>query len=462
MHWKTLLNDQRLGRTGRPPFDYSTGRSGFLGDLDRLTFSPSFRRLARKTQVFPLAVNDHVHNRLTHSLEVSRVGRTLGAYIGRHLLSKPAHFRMEGVGWNEYDISAAVEAASLAHDIGHPPFGHAGDRAFRRWFESSQVARRLKEAVSTIEFGDLYNFDGNAQGFRRITQLDKNIFAGGLNLTLTTLAAYVKYPTWSSAAVSKNGFFRSEQKIIDLVAQGVGLIKVANGYSRHPLSFLVEAADDICYGFLDLEDAVEMKILRLSDVADMLLRALPVRSRKQFALRNGENSHRVFFAKIRGKVFHQAIVGAADAFFQVYEQIMAGSYKGELLETAASSGVVAAQVVSEAKQRAQREIFQFENKASIELGSYVVIANLLDAFVDAALICATHIQRSKSGPVTDNKAEMLLSMLGDHRPQKDNAPPGSSWTPYQCVRRAMDFVSGMTDDFAIRLSQQLAGQIQTR
>jgi dGTPase len=465
MSWPGLLSNQRLHRTDSRSKEVtdSTGRSTFLSDVDRITFSASFRRLARKTQVFPLAANDHVHNRLTHSLEVSRVGRTLGTAIGQRILNDARYTsELPVADRSPMDFGAIVEAASLAHDIGHPPFGHAGDRAVQHWFEHSDVANEVRRAVSKQQFDDLRHFDGNAQGFRRITQLEKNVFTGGLNLTYSTLAAYIKYPIWPGADSSKTGFFRSEKEIVEAVSRGVGLIKRKGGYCRYPLSFLVEAADDVCYGFLDLEDAVEMNILTLHDVADLLLRSLPAKERKAYQPSKGERSHRVVFARMRGKIFRQAIMSAVKTFFLNYDAIMTGDFEKELLAEAARRGESAVHVVLEAKDLAKQQVFLFDHKVSVELGCYAVMARLLDEFVVAALSFAKAFRNDKSKPILDSKSEMLLAMLGDNRPRRGNAPNGDAWTAYQCVRRNIDFISGMTDDFAIRLNRQLSGQIALR
>jgi dGTPase len=320
----------------------------------------------------------------------------------------------------------------------------------------------VSRLVSEVEFSDLRYFDGNAQGFRRITQLDKNMFSGGLNLTFATLAAYVKYPRLAEAASYKTGFFLTEQKIVEDLSSKLGLIRLPNGFARHPLSFLVEAADDACYGFLDLEDAVEVGVLNLHDVAKMLLQALPVADRAEYRPRSGDRSHRIIFARMRGKVFREAITSGVRTFFSNYESILKGTFDRSLLEVAAETGEGPAKVLLEAKRLVRDEVFPFDGKASIELGSYAVLACLLEEFVSAALAFSEAYERNPRNPKIDSKSAILLDMLGDHRPTTGNAPGGTDWTPYQCVRRMLDFITGMTDDFAIRVSRQLSGQIGLR
>ena len=464
MSWDRLLSKRRLGqpRNNTESTTDLMGRSAFVSDVDRVTFSPSFRRLARKTQVFPFAVNDHVHNRLTHSLEVSRVGRTLGLAVGTELFRRPKYKAQQPSERDPGDFGAVVEAACLSHDIGHPPFGHAGDRAIRHWFDHSATASHLSKITSKEEFSDLRNFDGNAQGFRRIAQLEKNIFNGGLNLTFATLAAYIKYPRLSKSESSKTGFFLTEQKIVQRVSRELGLVNVENGFARHPLSLLVEAADDACYGFLDLEDAVEVGLLNLHEASTMLLRTLPLRDRDNYRPRPSDKSHRIIFARMRGKIFREAIKSTVRTFFSNYDEILAGEFNRGLLEVAAEAGDDPAQALLEAKRVVREKVFPLDGKVSIELGGYAVLGILLDEFVCAALDFSEAYKRSPRNPRIASKSVILLSMLGDHTLRKGNAAAGTDWTPYQCVRRMLDFITGMTDEFALRVSNQLSGHIERR
>jgi dGTPase len=260
----------------------------------------------------------------------------------------------------------------------------------------------------------------------------------------------------------KSGFFQSERTIVTAIAEAVGLPARRGGFSRHPLSLLVEAADDTCYGLLDLEDAVEMEILPLHDVMETLLHAFAPKDRNAFRPARHERSHRVVFSRVRGKIFRQAIDAAAEAFLQNYDAILAGDFDRELLEVAAGRGNRGAMTVLEAKRRAQREVFSYSHKASIELASFAVIAQLLDAFSLAALQFSKDLKRHSSKPSLDSKSAMLLGMLGDHQPNRKNAPAGETWTAYQSVRRAIDYVAGMTDEFAIRVCRQLSGNVDLR
>jgi dGTPase len=279
MDWQKLLSSERLGHNrGTPP--PTSSRSPFEADIDRITFSSAFRRLGRKTQVHPLAANDNVHTRLTHSLEVAQVGRTLGKKLGLELLS--SNRLTPDVSPN--DLAAVVQAACLAHDIGNPPFGHAGEAAISHWFEAE--GPKLFGRLSKQHKRDLVCFDGNAQGFRVLTQISNHLFTGGLQLTYATLGAFLKYPWDSRAPSEKFSVFLTEANILEAIAKELGLAKLRDhAWSRHPLAYLVEAADDICYGVLDLEDAVELRILSFRDVETELLD--PFDSERKERIRNG-------------------------------------------------------------------------------------------------------------------------------------------------------------------------------
>lgn len=267
MEWKTLLSTKRIGEEKENIT--KNGRTPYESDVDRVTFSSSFRRLSRKTQVHPFSRNDHIHTRLTHSLEVAQVGRSLGKALGAKIIDKLPE------GKSENDLGSIVQAACLAHDIGNPPFGHAGEEAISHWFASSGAP--FLNGLKGPTRRDLVRFEGNAQGFRILTQTANHLFHGGLRITCATLAAFCKYP-WSSRKVvdsEKFGAFLSEENALNEVAQSTGLIlKEKNKWCRHPLAFLTEAADDICYATIDLEDAVELGMLSENDAYNLILSAI--------------------------------------------------------------------------------------------------------------------------------------------------------------------------------------------
>ena len=270
MSWEQLLNAERLGSS---PRHAEQARSPFHKDHDRIIFSAAFRRLNRKTQVHPFAQNDHVHTRLTHSLEVACVGRTLGQLVGEYLGDQLP------CGISSSDIGAIIQSACLAHDIGNPPFGHAGEFAIRDWF--LQPARQqLLSQMTSEQAHDLCNFEGNAQGLRLLAQTEHHPFQGGMRLTYATLGAFIKYP-WTghgvplTAAMPKFGCYQAEAEVLATIAHHLGLLPQGNlRWCRHPLAYLMEAADDICYALIDLEDGIEMDILPYEQVEPLFLNLL--------------------------------------------------------------------------------------------------------------------------------------------------------------------------------------------
>ncbi len=295
--------------------------------MDRLAFSSSFRRLGRKTQVHPMAANDHVHTRLTHSLEVSRVGNALGKALGQRLAAE--NKLKPDIGPS--DLGAVVQAACLAHDLGNPPFGHAGEDAIIHWFDQNRAM--LPNYLDEDRRHDLTSFEGNAQGFRVITQLENHIFAGGLRLTYATLGAFQKYPWSSREREKKFGAFISEVEILDRVFTELEIPKIGGRWARHPLAFLVEAADDICYGIIDIEDAVELRIIPFDRALEVLLGPFNDEEKAAIKATLGEPSmHRVNFARIRGRVFDREISGAIDAFIANHDKIMLGQLSGSLFD----------------------------------------------------------------------------------------------------------------------------------
>lgn len=449
MKWESLLSRKRLGRETEA-LVVPGGRSAFDSDVDRIIFSGAFRRLSRKTQVHPLAANDHVHTRLTHSLEVARVGNALGKELGSRIRTElPA-------GISPSDLGVVVHAACLAHDLGNPPFGHAGEEAMAHWFEVN--GPRLFGSLSKDYKHDLISFEGNAQGFRVLTQTENHLFKGGLQLTYATLGTFLKYPWSSRKAVKKFGAFLTEEGILNQVAEDLGLLnKGRNQWSRHPLAHLVEAADDICYGIIDLEDAVELQILPYQEVEELLLSNFSPDERARIKQSLGpKESHRVNLARLRGPIFDSVVAGAIDGFMNGYERIMNGQFDSEVFELLEVTDPRRS-LISRAKKLSAEKVFQDQKKVEIEIGSYATFECLLESFCRAALDRAQHLRSPKGEVSLGWKSNLVLKLLTDHAPSDDNAPPGTSWSSYQCLRRVIDFVSGMTDNYAIYIAKQLQG-----
>jgi dGTPase len=455
MNWSTLLNSERYNPTQEKELNNKTKtdkRNPFEKDTDRITFSSSLRRLGGKTQVHPLPNNDHVHTRLTHSLEVAKVGRSLGEHLGIEIKQKlPQKV-------SPHIIGTIVQTACLAHDIGNPPFGHAGERAISEWFKDR--GRVLIDNISFEQKNDIANFEGNAQGFRILTQLENHIFSGGLRLTFAVLGTFLKYPWLSTQKQNdKFGAFISEAKVIQEVAFRTGMIpKEENKWSRHPLAYLVEAADDICYSTIDLEDAVELRIIKYSEIEKLLLSCLNKSDKKilKSQLSNNENQHRTNFARLRGPVFQTLINDSIASFKQNYDLIMTGDFEGELLNSLQSNDEVR-DIVKQCKKLAKEKIYQAPIKMSIELGCYSTLSGILDAYCGALVACASCLSPDNKNLHLSRKEELILQTMGEHRPTEKNAPPGETWTIHLCLRRALDFVSGMTDRYALSAFNQLQG-----
>lgn len=441
MDWVRLLQPLRIGEEVA---DYEYGRSPFHKDQDRIVFSSAFRRLDRKTQVHPLSENDHVHSRLTHSLEVSCVGRSLGFQVGEGLKARENSTFPDHI--SAADIGAILQAACLAHDIGNPPYGHTGEDAIRHWFLDPRNAYLLSE-LSALECADLQMFEGNAQGFRIVTQVEYHRFSGGMRLTQATLGTFLKYPwTVEHAAEAGNkahkfGCFQSELSILTEVATDLGLIRQDhNKWCRHPLVYLMEIADDICYGLIDLEDGIEMGILTYVEVEGILKPLLEDEwSSYQLELDQADNQRRRL-SMLRGKAMEKLVAAASQAFLDNEEALLAGTLAGELSDHCPE---VVRTAITSAKLLAREKIFKDPRKTAIEVGAYSTLANLLTIFLEAAkeLIDRGHSTFRNS---------RVLEMMGPSAPQAD-------WTLYQAYRRVLDYVAGMTDNYAADIAQQFSG-----
>lgn len=443
MNWSRLLSRDRLGRATQAGDDDT--RTDFQRDFDRIVFCSAFRRLQDKTQVFPLAQNDYVRTRLTHSLEASSVGRTLATRVGEAVIRRD---RLAGV--YPQDFGAIVAAACLAHDIGNPPFGHAGEEAIRAWFRESSVGRSVLDRLSEPQCEDLLGFEGNAQGFRLLTRLQSPANPGGLQLTCATLGAFSKYPcaAWlagprpAGIGFRKFGFFQAERTLFAEVAGRLGLQVVApDAWQRHPLAFLVEAADDICYRIVDIEDAYRLKQLEY-DEAVALLRPLADSERLTERLaRIGEPKERVEYLRARAI---GAMVEQTCACFLAHEPaILAGELDAELLDL-----IPSAAELRTLRQRAEEQVYVAQSVVEVGAAGFRVLAGLLEAFVGAVEEVAERGRRASA------HGRMLLHLIPvqfvgpGRRPLSD---------PYQRVLGITDFVSGMTDRYAVTLYKKITG-----
>ena len=432
--WLRLLSEQRLGMP--PNRKGGDRRTAFQRDYDRIVFSTAFRRLSGKTQVFPLPENDAIHSRLTHSLEVSCVGRSLGSMVGETLLER--YPKLTAAGITERSFGDIVAAACLAHDIGNPPFGHAGEDAIGRWFREHT---EITDALSTGERNDLEAFEGNAQGFRILTrlQIPKN---PGLQLTLATLAAFMKYPrgagprpAGSGVSGKKHGFFRAEAAFFTEVAERLELVPYAGGWRRHPLTFLVEAADDICYSILDIEDGFRLGLVNYELVEDCLASIAAQNPRFVRPPKTRDRStQKENVSYLRARAISVLAVEVRDVFIDLEQQLVDGSLDESLKKHLPSSDRLK-QIIEATLDTCYRARSVLE----IELAGYEVLSFLLDEFVPAVL-------GHGNG---DDKFDKVRRLLPDQLPAET--------TDYERLLAVTDYLSGMTDSYAVSLFRRLRG-----
>ena len=447
MNWQQLLSADQLGRS--KPARREAARSDFQRDSDRIIFSSAFRRLQDKTQVFPLAENDFARTRLTHSLEVASVGRSLGTRVGAKICDRH-HLRDEGL--HESDFGAIVHAAALGHDLGNPPFGHSGEDAIQHWFASdSPHAHEARAGLSAAESADIARYEGNAQGFRILTRLQMPDNHGGLQLTCAMLGAFTKYPHASltgppnsikheGASLKKFGYFQSEREHFAEVAQHCGLIQRApECWARHPLAFLVEAADDICYRLVDYEDGARLGHLSYAEVRDAFLAILPP-TRKPRSL-DGMTSEKAAIEMLRAMAIGECLAQCTALFLDHEDEVLAGKF-----DTPLTDAIPAAPALAAIRQHSRKTIYATDRGVQIEIAGYEVLGGLLDVFMSAVNDIAAH------GDKISNRSKKLASQLPAEcvRAAKEHGP-------YLRLMRMLDFVSGMTDSYAVALYRRVKG-----
>lgn len=385
MNWEQLLSLKRFGDTNkRIRKEQDETRLGFEVDYDRIIFSSEFRSLQDKTQVIPLSQTDFVHTRLTHSLEVSVVGRSLGRKVGQKLLEKYPHLQSVH-GYQINDFGAIVAAAALAHDIGNPPFGHSGEKAIGEYFKTG-LGKQFKNKLTDKEYQDLCDFEGNANGFKIVTQ-DRVGREGGLRLSYATLGAFIKYPKESlpkkptnNISDKKYGIFQSEKEVFVDVANELGLIESNSAsdlsFYRHPLAFLVEAADDICYTIIDFEDGINLGLIQEEFALEYLINLVrdTINIKKYNSLSN--TNDRVSY--LRALAINTLINEAVDIFMKNEEQILKGQFNIALLDRSKYE----AQIKDIIKISVEK-IYQSKEVIDKEITGYEVISKLLDTFITA-------------------------------------------------------------------------------
>lgn len=435
MNWKQLLSAKRFGMEEFHE-ERQENRSEFQRDYDRLIFSAPFRRLQNKTQVFPLPGSIFVHNRLTHSLEVSCVGRSLGNDVAKSILQRQPELQETFLP----EIGSIVSAACLAHDMGNPPFGHFGERAISTFFSEGK-GLRLKEMLSAQEWNDLTHFEGNANAFRLLTHQFEGRRKGGFVLTYSTLASIVKYPFSSSLAgrKSKFGFFVSEEESFRKVADELGLIQLSESplkYARHPLVYLVEAADDICYQMMDIEDAHKLKILTTEETQSLLMsyfdEGRQAHMRKTFEIVSDTNEQ---IAYLRSCVIGRMIQECTQAFLEHEEEILSGTFEGTLIKHISERP---AEAYKHCAHVSMEKIYRSQDVLDIELAGFRVISTLLELMMDAV----TSPEKAYS--------ELLINRVSSQYNIK-------SPVLYERIQAVLDYISGMTDIFALDLYRKING-----
>lgn len=433
LSWLSLLSKQRLGQ---PELNTSpASRTDFQKDFDRIVFSSAFRRMQDKTQVFPLTRNDYVRTRLTHSLEVSSIGRSLGVLAGETLIERHAL-----TGISAADFGAIVAAACLAHDIGNPPFGHTGENAIRHWI-NKRGAAVLASLQSGAEQADLQRFEGNAQGFRILSRLQNAVNRGGMQLTCATLGAFSKYPQAAylppevPSPYPKHGFFADDQAAFGEVAQQLGLIQQGTAplWCRHPLAYLMEAADDLCYRIIDIEDGYRAGYFHFNETRELLLALLPQPQRRRM-LELG-NPHDTI-ESLRAKAINSCINQVFTCFLDQEPTLLQGITLPRLV-----TQIPSAQALQQLQEVATQTIYIAREVVEVGAAGFQVIGGLLSAFYEAVetLASGQHCPYSQT----------LLHLL----PQ----PPAPQATAYQRLLAVTDFVSGMTDSYAVSLYKRLTG-----
>ena len=435
MDWKQLLSAKRWGLE-QYHSDKQDVRSEFERDYDRLIFSAPFRRLQNKTQVFPLPGSIFVHNRLTHSLEVSTVGRSLGSKVARGLRQK---YPDSGAAFEE--IGSIVSAACLAHDMGNPPFGHSGEKAIGTYFSEGE-GQGMRELFSDKEWSDFVSFEGNANAFRLLAHRFHGRREGGFALTYSTLASIVKYPYASEfcpKGKQKFGFFQEDKPLYERIAADLGICRNPddpNKYARYPLVYLVEAADDICYEMMDLEDACKLHIVTFEKARDLYLGFFEGehRARRLEHLKRVDDTNEQL-AYLRSVVIGVLVDACAERFLAHEEDILSGRLVPSLVKLLPEHLSNAFKAV---ERVAQNKIYMSQPVLDIELGGYKVISELLSCYIDAAFAPEkTYSQR-----------------LLDRVPSQYEVRSEDNYTRVLAV---LDYLSGMTDVYALDLYRMIMG-----
>ena len=445
MNWEQLLSLKRFGDTQkRERAQQDETRLGFEVDFDRIIFSSAFRSLQDKTQVIPLSETDFVHTRLTHSLEVSVVGRSIGRRVGKVLLER--HPNLVDLGYTFNDFGAIVAAASVTHDIGNPPFGHSGEKAIGEYFKTGK-GLAFKEQLTQKEYQDLIDFEGNANGFKILTESREGI-SGGLRLSYATLGAFLKYPKESLPKKPSNhivdkkyGFFQSEKEAFLDVANELGLQTKSTSddvsFYRHPLAYLVEAADDICYTIIDFEDGINLGLIEEEFALEYMIKLVKdtIDSKKYHLLQHKKDRVSYLRALAIGVLINEAVA----IFLENEEAILNGTFNKSLLDKCKYEAQI-----NDIIKISVDKIYQSKEVVEKEVAGYRIIADLLHVFVTAL--------NNKFDGNQSNFDKLVLNLL----PKEYHSETSNL---YHRIMQVCSYVSRMSDGYAIRMHKKLTGNI---
>lgn len=435
MEWKSLLSAQREYRE----YKKTDIRNAFQRDYDRIIFSNIFRRLQNKTQVFPLPGSQMVHNRLTHSLEVASVGRSIARLVSKTLCDKFGNDFLNEI----YDIDIIVSSACLAHDLGNPPFGHSGEETISSYFTDGP-GLKLKDMMPEYQWSDLASFEGNANAFRQLTHQFAGRRQGGMSLTYATLATLVKYPylSYNKGGKKKYNVFYSEKETFKKVMDGCGIPCLDENnfvYARHPLSYMMEAADDICYLILDMEDAHKRGIVATQKI-DRFFTSFFKKEETWFFERKEsiyetvtDDNERMAF--LRATVINKLVECVAKVFIDNYDDIMNGNFEKALVSHLPDHEKNA---MEKCREFSLKNIYKHPTVVKVELTGFNVIGSLVDEFVNAAL---------EPQKIYNKK---LLSLIPEQFKNNED-------DLYSRVQVVLDYISNMTDLYAVQLYKDLRG-----
>ena len=443
MKWDKLLSNQRLGM-GNSEMIFPK-RSPFQQDFDRIIFSSSFRKLQDKTQIFPLSESDYVRTRLTHSLETASVARSLGTGAGDYVCKK---FNLPSIFPS--DFGAITAAAALAHDIGNPPLGHAGEEAVQEWFKKSEIAADCKKLMSENEVNDIIRYEGNAQGFRILTKLQYPSNRGGMQLCCATLGAFIKYPCLSNSknkpvgvSSKKYNVFSLEKELFKEVAETLELKKVDDySYARHPLAFLVEAADDISYRIVDFEDgfiAGRIEYAELEELFSGIIKRDDLSARLS-AL--GSKQEKVEF--LRSRAIGRLVDEVINIFLENHDKILAGEMEYSLIDLIPSKDYL-----HQVYCKSAEVIYNTPRVSEVMVAGFELISDMLDIFIASCNDIAIN------GENASPRSRRLMYLLPDSRIYMQD----ENWrrSPYVRIMYILDYISSLTDSAAVKLHKKLKG-----